>query len=142
MKVKVYLMQAMYLGKNAVRYMEESETIRSRLTSTAAPATDNINVQHSASDQMADSISKLLEYEDLAIRESEKCHSKRIEIMAQIDGMEDQRLAEILRMRYIDEKKLSQIAKETGYDYDYVCKLHGYALKAFDEKYKISEFVQ
>jgi tRNA A37 threonylcarbamoyladenosine dehydratase len=58
-----------------------------------------------------------------------------------IDAIDDVRHAEILRLRYVEGKRLEDIAcimrKRDGgmYNYEYIKRLHGYALAAFARKY-------
>ena len=46
-----------------------------------------------------------------------------------IDGVEDDRLRNLLRMRYIDDNTWERIAVEMKCSYVHVCRLHGDSLK-------------
>lgn len=62
----------------------------------------------------------------------------RREIEDAIDGLQDSRDRQIIRMRYIDGRKWEQIAVDMNYDYYYVLELHGKALSKLNHPVKPS----
>ena len=56
-----------------------------------------------------------------------------IEIEKSIDKIENQVYQVILYKRYVLNIPLEDIAYDIGYDYKYVCRLHGLALNEFDK---------
>jgi hypothetical protein len=58
---------------------------------------------------------------------------KRHEIIAQIQALEHIEYSDILFKRYVEYKTFEQISCEMNYAYNYVCNLHGAALKEFQE---------
>ena len=58
-----------------------------------------------------------------------------IQIGRQIDGMEDPLYARILHLRYEEHMSLWVIAQTLNYSYPHIRRLHGQALKAFENKY-------
>lgn len=50
-----------------------------------------------------------------------------------IDTLKDGRYREVLTLRYLDGQSWEQVAVTMGYDYYHVHKLHGRALKIFQE---------
>lgn len=60
--------------------------------------------------------------------------NSRHRIIGEIQSLAKRRHVEILHERYVRLKSLMEIAVEKNYTYDYVKKLHGYALVEFDNK--------
>ena len=52
-----------------------------------------------------------------------------------IDSIEDEEYYSILFSRYIEKKTFEVIATEMNYSYRNITRLHGRALKAFEEKF-------
>jgi len=60
--------------------------------------------------------------------------NSRHRIIGEIQSLAKRKHVEILHERYVRLKSLMEIAVEKNYTYDYVKKLHGYALVEFDNK--------
>lgn len=60
---------------------------------------------------------------------------KRDKIVSQIDGMEDENVYNVLFSRYIEKKTFEVIATEMNYSWRQTIRLHGIALKKFEQKY-------
>ena len=60
---------------------------------------------------------------------------KRHEIIAKIQAMEHIEYADLLFKRYVEYKTFEQISCEMNYAYNYVCNLHGAALKEFQDSH-------
>ena len=58
-------------------------------------------------------------------------------IIRQIQGLGNQSQIQLLFKRYIEGKKLRDIAKEMGYSYVYVKELHKKSLQNFESSYQI-----
>ena len=57
-------------------------------------------------------------------------------IIGQIHGLDNPQHIQILYKRYIEFKSLYKIAGEMNYSYDHIRRVHGYALQAFERKWK------
>jgi DNA-directed RNA polymerase specialized sigma subunit len=91
----------------------------------STPNMDKIGTAYAKIDDMERNLDKLIdEYSD-----------ERNKIIGMIDGMENETYYEILFARYIEKKTFEVIATEMHYSFRNVTRLHGKALKAFDEKY-------
>ncbi len=55
--------------------------------------------------------------------------------LSEIETLENGIYVQILFMQYSENKNLKEIAEIMGYDYKYVCKLNGDALRAFEKMY-------
>lgn len=60
---------------------------------------------------------------------------KRDKIVSQIDSMEDENVYNVLFSRYIEKKTFEVIATEINYSWRQTIRLHGIALKKFEQKY-------
>ena len=63
-----------------------------------------------------------------------KLAEERHRIIGEIQSLNNRRYVDVLHERYVELKTLMEIAVEKNYTYDYVKKLHGYALVEFDNK--------
>ena len=74
-------------------------------------------------------------------KRSGEYNARREKIVRQILDLEDPRYSDILLLRYVDGKRLEDIAcimqKSNGapYSYEHILHLHGQALQAFEKKY-------
>lgn len=74
-------------------------------------------------------------------KRSGEYNARREKIVRQILDLEDPRYSDILLLRYVDGKRLEDIAcimrKFNGepYSYEHILRLHGYALRSFECKY-------
>lgn len=60
---------------------------------------------------------------------------KRDKIISQIDSMEDENVYNVLFSKYIEKKTFEVIATEMNYSWRQTIRLHGIALKKFEQKY-------
>lgn len=60
---------------------------------------------------------------------------KRDQIVSQIDSMEDENVYNVLFSKYIEKKTFEVIATEMNYSWRQTIRLHGIALKKFEQKY-------
>ena len=56
-------------------------------------------------------------------------------IVSQIDSMEDENVYNVLFSKYIEKKTFEVIATEMNYSWRQTIRLHGIALKKFEQKY-------
>lgn len=60
---------------------------------------------------------------------------KRDQIVSQIDSMEDENVYNVLFSKYIEKKTFEVIATEMNYSWRQTIRIHGIALKKFEQKY-------
>lgn len=58
-------------------------------------------------------------------------------IISEIHELNHDKHIEILYKKYVEGKRLEEVAVEMRYSFQYIVLLHGYALKEFSEKYSI-----
>ena len=77
----------------------------------------------------------IADLKELLTRDIARMHSMRYKITREIEKLPDERYRKILTLRYVEGKKLTDVAEEMSYDYDWVRKLHGRALMEFERRY-------
>ena len=135
-RAKQYLARIGNLDTMITQRQEQALQLRSTIVGISAIRYDKEAVQTSPeADRMTDQLDKyykmlndiedmLCEYEDVKNR-----------IIGQIHQMKDRRYMTVLFKRYVLYESLEKIAKEENYDYDWVRKLHGFALDEFDRQF-------
>lgn len=94
-----------------------------RVLSSSDP--DKIGATYAKIDEMERNLDKMIdEYTD-----------KKNTIIGQIDSIEDEDCYNILFSRYIEKKTFEVIATEMNYSWRQIIRLHGKALRRFEEKY-------
>ena len=89
------------------------------------PNYDKIGTAYAKIDEVERKLDKLIDtYVD-----------KKNHIIVQIDGIEDEMLYNILFARYIERKTFEKIATELEYSWRQIIRLHGKALKQFENQY-------
>lgn len=89
------------------------------------PNYDKIGTAYAKIDEMERKLDKLIDaYVD-----------KKNHIIGQIDGIEDEMMYNILFARYIERKTFEKIATELEYSWRQIIRLHGKALKQFENQY-------
>lgn len=68
--------------------------------------------------------------------------NRKHKIIDQIQTLENADYADLLYKRYIEYKRLEQIAVEMHFSYSHTKRLHGHALQAFEKKIKSKEDTQ
>ena len=137
MKAKEYLRQVIILDTKINQRLQEADALYSTITGRALSYNR---------DKVQTSVSRLIEekmdrYNDLQ-REIDEMIDELILIKHQIineihsinAGENTKVYIEILYRKYVEKQSFKQIAKEIGYDYKWLCKLHGRALQCFQKQ--------
>lgn len=92
-------------------------------------------VQSAPVDSLSQNVGRMLDIEK-SIRQKLMAYIEmKTRIVDEIQQLEDERYIEILYKRYVEYKSITAVAYEMGYEYTWICHLHGEALKAFGDKY-------
>lgn len=139
MKPKGYLMQI----RHAKRRIKEIETeileIREAMTSlscwlgSGGSPSSNQEIKSPQEKLM----NQLLEHEEMLADEQRHYFGLKRLIVGQIDAVDNDVYRNLLYARYVENKRLEQIAVDLGYSYDHVRRIHGRALCDFGNKYQI-----
>ena len=74
-------------------------------------------------------IDRIIDIDDKVNKRIDRLIAIRHEINAAINGVKDDKLRSILRLRYINGYTFEQIAVELDISYRHICRLHGKALR-------------
>lgn len=94
-----------------------------RVLSSSDP--DKIGATYAKIDEMERNLDKMID----------EYTNKKNTIIGQIDSIEDEDYYNILFSRYIEKKTFEVIATEMNYSWRQIIRLHGKALRRFEEKY-------
>lgn len=86
-------------------------------------------------DKIGTAYAKIDEMERKLDKQIDTYVDKKNHILGQIDGIEDEMLYNILFARYIERKTFEKIATELEYSWRQIIRLHGKALKQFENQY-------
>lgn len=132
-----YLRQA-YITQLKIRRLDARlEQLRSDLYSVRSAADMDVDrVQTSLSgDSMLRLIAKVDKAERAIIKERIRLINQQTRIANQIEQLPDERHRQVLTYRYILFEKWKDIATRMHLDERWIYRLHGQALKAFDQMY-------
>ena len=143
MTAKEYLSQVSRCDTRIKALIRTRDLLRSKALCNSSPRMDADKVSSSggSSSPMSDAVDRYVDIERELDAMQDEYGALILKISKQIDAIDDGRHAEILRLRYVEGKRLEDIAcimrKRDGsmYNYEYIKRLHGYALAAFARKY-------
>ena len=112
----------------------QKEELYARAVSYGSRQKDDIRIKKSAldGDRMADAVIRYTMLEKKIIERIDRYIDFKDKVTEQIRTLPSPVYAQILSLRYLKYTKLEDIAEQMGYSYDYIRKLHGYALQMFD----------
>ena len=135
MDTKQYLSQISRLDRMIKNKISEISQLRELLMSVSAVSVDE-KVQTSPNfDKIGNSCCKISEMEEKLNILIDEYVKKKNEIIAQIENIEDEISYEILFARYIEKKTFERIATDINYSFRNTTRLHGKALKLFEQQY-------
>ncbi len=103
---------------------------------TSTTQSYGIKVQsNSISDKVADAAIKAADLEVEIFSDLCNLAVERDKVIDRIHGLREVEYIEVLFRRYVEGKRLLDIAKECGFTYQYIRHLHGKALEAFSQRY-------
>ena len=135
MNTKDYLNQVSRLEKT-IKHKETEISQYRELTTRLSSAQYGVKVRTSPEpDRIGATMAKIDEMECELI-ETINCYvDKKNHIIAQIDGIEDEMLYQVLFARYIEKKTFEKIAEELNYSPRQISRLHERVLAEFEKKY-------
>ena len=128
MTIKQWLSRARVCDREITVLMKAMERERGRILSITAQL-DGDMVTHTADPHKFDSYVELM---DSINQRIDALYAIKNEVKDLIERVEDDRLREILLLRYVSLMTLEEIAVSMSYSYVHVCRLHGDALVAAD----------
>lgn len=134
MTAKEYLQQLHKMNVIINQRNQEKADLRARLSSIGSIDYSKERVQTSllAGAGYEKEIIKIINLENEIDRLNDEYVDLRHKIIGEIHNMTKPDYMRILYKRYVENKRLEQIAAEMNYTYQYVRELHGYALQEFE----------
>lgn len=131
---KTYLQQIEVLNLKIDHKIKQLEDLKlmSRTTKSLDYSADR--VQTSPDDKMSSMIGKYIDLEREINGDIDEFVSLKNKVINEIHSLSNPTFIQILFKRYVEMKSLRRVARETGYEYKYACKLHGEALICFYEE--------
>lgn len=137
MTPKKYLSQIRWMNSKIDHALEELAEYKTKLASVSAIVYGKDIVQSSSSnDALPNAMSKITSMELEIDMMVDAYVERKHEMIKMIDGMQNDLHRDLLYERYVNYKKLGQIAAEMNYTLDWIKHAHGRALQAFGELYK------
>lgn len=135
MTTKDYLNQISRLNRMINNKLTEITQLRELSYSISAIGSEEKVMSSSDPDKIGSTYAKIDEMEHNLDNMIDEYIEKKDLIIWQIDSMENEDYYNILFSRYIEKKTFEVIATEMKYSWRQIIRLHGKALKAFEEKY-------
>lgn len=135
MTTKDYLNQISRLNRMINNKLTEITQLRELSCSISAIGNEEKVISSSDSDKIGSTYAKIDEMERNLDNMIDEYIEKKNLIIGQIDSIENEDYYNILFSRYIEKKTFEVIATEMKYSWRQIIRLHGKALKAFEEKY-------
>ena len=142
MTAKEYLLQIRTLRRRCESLENQLKELRTQAEGVKAITYDTDRVQTTPQNQMEILMLKIVAIEKKYIATLAKCHAAIQIREKQIAGLDNQLFAEVLTLRYIDNRTFDDIAAVIQQKYpnkvyrnDYIRHVHGWALRAFEKQY-------
>lgn len=135
MTTKDYLNQISRLNRMINNKLTEITQLRELSCSISAIGNEEKVISSSDPDEIGSTYAKIDEMERNLDKMIDEYIEKKNLIIGQIDSIENEDYYNILFSRYIEKKTFEVIATEMKYSWRQIIRLHGKALKAFEEKY-------
>lgn len=124
---KAILLEYRAIERRINRLIDEKAAWNAKATATTSSFSD-MPRSGGGSDKIQTTVEKIIEIEEKLDHEIDALVDLRNRIEAAVEKLEDGKLRDVMRYRYIDGMKWEQISVEMHYSYMQVCRLHGKAL--------------
>lgn len=135
MTTKDYLNQISRLNRMINNKLTEIAQLRELSCSISAVKNEERVLSSLDPDKIGTTYAKIDEMERNLDKMIDEYTDKKNTIIGQIDSIENEDYYNVLFSRYIEKKTFEVIATEMNFSYRNVTRLHGRALKVFEEKY-------
>ena len=126
-----YLRQYQEGQRESVRLERELEVWRSRAEKITPGLGGEGGGTRSGGDRIQGAVEQLVELQEQLAGQLAALAQMRKKIEEEINGVEEPRLREILRLRYINGYTWERVAEEMNYSFRQVTRMHGDALNRF-----------
>lgn len=135
MTTKEYLNQISRLNRMINNKLVEIQQLRDLALGISSISTGERVQSTPDFDKIGSKMAKIDELEKNLDETIDKYVDLKNRIIGQIESMEDEITYNILFSRYIEKKQFELIAIDMGYSWRQIIRLHGNALKQFEEKF-------
>lgn len=138
MTAKEYLQQVKDIDADINNMIADKADLTSLLYSIGSPSVEGDRVQTSTNGEarFETLFSKIDEKEREITQKIDSLVDFKLKVSEEIKGLKDRRFRLILHKRYLQFMSWERIAVEMNYNRQYVIELHGFALQAFEKKYR------
>lgn len=134
MKAKEYLMQLGLLDTRINNLQRELNRLRALSQDIQGVNYSSLKVQSSlVADTIGENITRCMCLEQEIEDEIKRFAVLKHNIVRQVNALDNAVFIQILSLRYVEFKKLTEVAGIMGYSYQYTRRLHGYALQSFTD---------
>lgn len=135
MTTKEYLQQIGKLNKMINNKLIELAQLKEMAYSIKAVSTDERVMSSSDPDKTGSAYARIEEMEQKIDSMIDNYIDTKEKIIKQIESIQDENLYDVLFLKYIAKKRFEDIAVEIDKSWRQTIRLHGTALKKFEEKY-------
>lgn len=144
MTAKEYLSQISQCNRRIQALIQTRDHLRNKALCNSSPQmnADKVGGSGGSAAPMADAVDRYVDIERELDEMQDEYGALILKIVKQIEAVGDDRYEEVLRLRYVENKRLEDIScimrKQNGdfYSYDHIRRLHGWALVSFYKKYR------
>lgn len=127
--IKEYLLDIRNLDSTINRKLEELDSLKSLSEKVTSSYSDMPRGTSACTSRMENIIVKIIDLSNEINDEIDKLVDLKLEARAMIEAVKNPEYRNILSLRYLCNKTFESIAVEMGYTYQWICVLHGRALK-------------
>ncbi len=127
--IKEYLLEVRHLDSTINRKLEELEKLRSLAEKVTTTYSDMPSAPSLSTSKTEDIVVKIIDLSNEINEDIDRLVDMKVDVRQRIECIENPEYRNILSLRYLCQKTFEAIAVDTGYTYQWICVLHGRALK-------------
>ena len=135
LKPKDYLSQIRRYDVLIEQKIKERDELKKYDISAVSYGTERVSVSPTCEAPQVRTLEKIIEYEAEINKLIDELYYTRRLIIKQIQSMRPLEYVKLLYKRYVEYKRLEEIAVEMNYSYTHIRHLHGEALAKFGKEY-------
>lgn len=129
MTIKEYLSQAYHLDQRINSKIEQLKRWQDLAIKATSTLSKTSSCSYENSHKMEDNMVKIIDLKNEINNDIDRLIDLKKDIIALINGVNEQEYQTLLELRYLCFKKWKQIALDMGYDVSWIHRLHNKALK-------------
>ena len=114
---------------------EQYHRIRAEAVGLKSPRLDKIGGASAPGDAFGSKVSGVIDVERKLVEQYREVVERRAKVLKEIQDMEDWRHVKLLSLRYIEHKRLEEIALVMNFSYPHIKRIHGEALDEFARRH-------